>query len=210
MIAAGKVESVLQREIHGVHSLGCHPPFAAVHRLVQFGQLPAILEQLGALLISEGVPFDDLKPGVIHPIVGITDPDLERAQFALRFCLGLRRHPGERIDAPGECFYEVADHRLHLGLRLSREVPLHISLPHSLAERCAGEIHAPLPPRAQFQNSAEGLTVKLEPLFDEGFGHEYCVLPDGMKRQPVLPDVERLPGREGGKPGNRLRMPDDE
>ena len=193
-----KIQCVLQRQIDGVDRLGSHPPLVAIHRLVELGELALVFEQPGALRVAEGVPFDDFEARVILPPVGIADPDLQRLQLLFRFGLGLGRHPGERVNPPGERFHQILNHRLHLRLGLGREVALHVEPAHRLSERRVRVVHAPLPARAQLGNSAKGLAIEAEALVDEALGKEAAVPLHGMKDQPILPRVERLLRGQGG------------
>ena len=48
----GKIQRVLKGKIDGVDRLRSHPPLAAVHRLVELGELAAVFEKLGALRVA--------------------------------------------------------------------------------------------------------------------------------------------------------------
>src|SRR5262249_14458698 len=105
-------------------------------------------------------------------MVGITDTGFKRAEFLLCFCFGLSVHPGECIDSYAKCLHDVVDHRLHICLRLGREVAADVKFSHDLSKRGTGVVDAALPPRTHFRSSAKDLSIKIESLLNKSFRQE--------------------------------------
>ena len=206
----GKIQSVLKRKIDGVHGLRSHPPFAAVDRLVELAKLVTIFEQFGALRVAERVALDDFETRVIAPPVGIAHADLQRVELLLRFDFGFRRHPGQGVDPLGERLDQIGDHGLRLRLGFRGEVALHIQLADRVSQRVIGEIDTALPPRTLLRDSAERLAIKVKTLVDERFWKEGRGLFDRVKREPVLPCIERFPGGQSGQARDGLGLPHDD
>src|SRR4029077_2700605 len=88
-----KVKSVLERKIKGVDRLRSHPPFAAIDRATELGQLVMIFPLARSPVVAKRIIAPDDEPSIIAPRIRVTDTDAQR--FELGFGLFLRRgrHP---------------------------------------------------------------------------------------------------------------------
>jgi hypothetical protein len=130
--------------------------------------------------------------------------------LAFAFGLGRRRHPGQRVDPAGERGHLVLDHRLGAGFFRRREVAGDVELADGLAERAAGGVDRALPALALGRRAAQHLSVEREVLVVERLGQHVGVALGGVKRQVVLPGLERLELDELGDADQRGGLPDHE
>ena len=113
-----------------------------------------------ALVVEEVVA--DPEGGVISPLVRIADLGDEGVALLQGPPLRLVPHPVERADRLAVGLQEVVDEAQHPLLVGRREVPGDVLFADSLAEGPLDEAHAPLPPLALFDGSAQHPPVEVE------------------------------------------------
>src|SRR5438552_15888557 len=74
----GKVEPVLEWKIKGVDRLRSHPPFAAIDRATELGQLVMIFPLARSPVVAKGIVAPDDEPGVIAQGIRVTDTNSQR------------------------------------------------------------------------------------------------------------------------------------
>src|SRR5438105_8148657 len=72
-----EVQSVLKREIKRVDGLRSHPPFVAVNRSTQLGQLMMVFPFRRPPRIPEWIVTPDDESGIIAPSFRVTDADAQ-------------------------------------------------------------------------------------------------------------------------------------
>src|SRR5207302_6550152 len=84
--------------------------------------------------VAQRIVASDDEPGVIAPLIRITDTDAQRLElsFSLFLCRG--RHPTQGIDAMFEGSAQVVHNLLHLSLGRRREIFRDIDFADSVAE----------------------------------------------------------------------------
>ena len=158
---SGEDDLVPQGVVVGVDRLRRHEPFAAVHVLAEFGEVPGYLEARARTCVVEEVVADP-EGGVISPLVRIADLGDEGVALLQGPPFRLVPHPVERADRLAVGLQEVVDEAQHPLLVGRREVPGDVLFADSLAEGPLDEAHAPLPPLALFDGSAQHPPVEVE------------------------------------------------
>src|SRR6266550_8213804 len=131
---SGKVESVLEWEIKRVDCLRSHPPFVAVNRTTQLGELMMVFPFRRSPGIPERIVTPNNEPGIIAPFLRITDANAQGLElgFGLRFCR--RRHPRQRVDAMVEPGKKIFNHLLYRSLGRRREILRDVNFDKSVTE----------------------------------------------------------------------------
>ena len=205
-----EVHRILQRQEDRVHRVRAEPPFAAVDRLPELGELVAIFELLRPPGIAEGVVGADFEAGIVAPVLGVADADGDRLHLAPRLAQRLGRHPGEAGQAPVERLDDVPDHRVDIRLGGRREMPLDIDPADRVEEGVAGRLDGAAVERALLLLAGESAAVEGEAQVVIGLRQHRGHAAGGVEGEPVLPGVERLAGDEGGDAADRLGMPGDD
>ncbi len=205
-----EVERIGQRQVHGIDDLRHHGPLAAVDRAVQLGQVALVVGQFGAADIAVGVAADNIEIGIVDPLVGIADADLQRPKLGQGLLLGRRRHPGQVGNARMIGGQQVVDDGVDLGLGLGREILFRIELADDFTERIVGRRDGTLPARRLLGRTRHGRAVEGEMLVTESLGQDASIAVDGMESQIGLPGIDRLRRHQGRQPRDRARLPDDE
>ena len=154
----------------GIHGLGRHAPFAAVHRLVHPGHVPVPVRHLGAEHRAIEVIGLHHHGGIVAEMVRIADLHGELGELGLGRGLGLGAHPVQLVDPGGQGCADIGHQLQHLGLGFGREVLLHIDLADRLAQRSVGGGHGALPAGTLLGLAAQGLGAELELGVDKGLG----------------------------------------
>ena len=95
-----------------------------------------VIGEHAAIEVPEGVVRTDVERTVAAPAVRIADPDDHRRDLLLRFGLGRRRHPAQRVDAFLERPLDVLHHAVDVGFRRRREVTVDVALADGVSEPC--------------------------------------------------------------------------
>ena len=158
-----------------------------------------VLEEAQPLAVAVGVARLDRQRRVVLPPVGIAD--LDATVCALRiaaFCVSGDIHSQRwmRLLVGGE---QVVDHRLDGGLRLGREVLLHVQPPDRLAERARAVrsvdlVDGPLPSVALLGAAAQHLAVEREARLVERRRHDV-----GLAVEVVEGQVRRARSRPASR-----------
>src|SRR3546814_14957096 len=70
-----EVELILHRQVDRIHGLRRHPPFGAVHRLADLGELVRIFDLPARDLVRIGAVGGDGVAAIIAPAFRVTDAD---------------------------------------------------------------------------------------------------------------------------------------
>ncbi len=189
----GEIDRVADRHVHGVDHLRQHRPRAAIDRLAELGDAPAILERLGALGVADGVAPHDRQTSVVAPRVGVPDADAQRGELLLGLRLRRRRHPAEGVDAaawnrPSIAVTIVSICRLIFGGEPAKDV----QPADRVAERVVGRVERAPPARSTRDHSAELTPEERELLVAERLRQDGRFVLDRTEREVLLPRVERL------------------
>ena len=120
--ARGKDDFVHVGIVVGVDGRRGHVPFAAVHGLIDLGQLAMELESIAALeIVHVGIARHAVS-GIVAPLVRIADLEVHGGQLGQRLLARGIAHPGKRFDIGMQCRDQVLHHlvRARLGLRRKR------------------------------------------------------------------------------------------
>ena len=208
--AGREVHRVLQRQVDRVHGVRAQPPFAAVDRLAELGELVAIFELLRAPGIAEGVVGADLERRIIAPALRIADADGDGLDLAARLGERRRAPSSEAGQAAVEGLDDVADHRLHVGLGRGGEVALDVDLADRVDQRAAGRGDGAALARALLLLAGEDAAVEGEAQIVIGLRqHAAKRLAVWKASQSFQTSSGSLPTR-AEMPRERLRMPGDD
>ncbi len=205
-----EVERVLERQVDRVDRLRGHPPFAAIDRLGDLGQLVAIFGELGRAEIAHRIIGADGDSRIAAPALGIADPDAHRLDLVARLGLGSGRHPIERGHAPVERGEDTLHHHLDVRLGRGRKVTLGVDAADRVAEIDIDGSDRTLLARALLGRSVQRLAVEIEMGIVDRLGQHERHLVDPVEGQPVLPGLQRLAGDEPGETGDRAGLPREE
>ena len=165
----GEDDFIHRRAVIGVHRLRRHAPLFAVDRFAQLGHLARGTKISGAHHVAHQVALDDLQLRVIAPFVRIGDLRRELGQLGLRFFLGFRAHPVQRVDAVLVGGQHVFHQFLHVRLALCREILRDIQFADGFAQHAFDGAHATLPARLVLRHATEYRAVEGKALVDEVF-----------------------------------------
>ena len=96
--ASWEIDTVEVRIVVRIRGRRGHSPLSTVQGLIDLGQLTLQFKLAGPEGVSNRVPTDDQKAGVIAPMFRIADLAFDSGQFRFRFLLGDGRHPIQLVD----------------------------------------------------------------------------------------------------------------
>ena len=112
----------------------------------------------------------DLDGAVVLPPNRVTDLWRELRELGKGLLLGLVSHPVQGLDALLIGLNQVVNERIHLLLRLRREMLLDIDLADCLSEAALDQRNRSLPARTVHRSTGQLLAIELETLSDQVYG----------------------------------------
>ena len=150
--------------IIGVDGLRGHEPFVAIDGFVDARfDVVAVAEAAGAhhvLVVRQALV--NVEGGIVHPLVGIANLDVEGAEFIVGQAFRFVAHPFLCIDALAEGSLQVSDELLHALLGRFGEVFLHVHLAHGHTQRAFNSRQGTLPARTVLFGTAHRVVVELK------------------------------------------------
>ena len=159
-----EADFVGRRVVVGIDSLRGHLPLVSVDGLaILVSNHLAPCEHVGTLCIhpETGLLVDD-EVGVVCPLVGITDFDIEGVELFDGLCLGAVAHPVLHLDALLQRGLQVLHQRGHALFGLSREVFLHVHLSQRFAEAAFDGVDSAFPAGRTLLLSGHDATEEVE------------------------------------------------
>ncbi len=180
---SGGEDDVAQRAVIGVVGLRGHLPVAAVDRPVAAAELEAPFVGGRTPDVADRIVALHHHRRIIARLVRIADLHDIRVEFLERFGLGLRSHPGERLDAVAECALDVGDQGFDLSLCFRRKITIGVKLAGRPVERAEagrrigpaiaarGGEHGSLPAHLLLGLARKRMAVQVEIGIGERLGH---------------------------------------
>ena len=207
----GREDDLVPGEVGiGVDGHRRHEPFAAVHRSAELVDVALMLELVGAHDVAGEVATLDDQRRIVAPLVGIADLGREGGELGPRARLGLRRHPGEVLDAAVHRGEDIVHQPVGRGLGLGREVALDIILADLLAHRARDERDAALPEVLVLGRAVERGAVKGEMRVDERVREIGGVGVERVELHIILQHRHRRGRKNLGGAADRRGLADDE
>ncbi len=188
---------VLDRVVVGVDGLRGHAPLALVHRLADAALAVVPLERHRTLGVAEHVAVGQLQATVVAPLVRVADLQAEVLQLGAGLGLGVLAHPLELVQARAHGHLHVGHQLVHLGLRIGREIQLHVVTADRFAHHRLGEGDTTLPALARLRLAGEELLAELEVGVDEIARQQRRGAVHGMEGLPGLERVQIGVGEDG-------------
>src|SRR5437588_4771678 len=194
---SGKVESVLERKIEGIDRLRSHPPFSAIDRATDLGELMMVFPFVRTPCVARRIVPPDHQAGIITPYLRVTDTDAQSFElgFGLRLCR--RRHPAQAVDATIKSGEKIVNQPLHCSLGRRWEIFRDINFTGGVAEISVDAGDGALPTFALLWNPLECPSIKAEMQVVIAFRKIDGVPVDRVEGQPFLPGLERLAHDQG-------------
>ena len=204
----GEHHLVHWRVVIGVDHCWCHEPFAAIERRAQFGEITIIIKAIGAIGIANCIARHNLHPGIIAPLVGVTDLGIERCQLDPGFFLGLSRHPVGVVDALAHGGQQVFHQIVDLGLGIGGKIFVDIQPANGFTHHVVDAVDAAFPSRLIFRLAGEHLAVEGEVFIDKRLGQHPGTRLQDAQRQIILPHRQRLVIEQFGTAGKGAWLAD--
>ena len=146
----------------GIHGLRSHAPLVLVDGLVDFAEHVVHVELVATHHVGIITVVFDFEAAVVAPLVGVTNLDVDGAQFGMGVNFGAVGHPFGHVDALTEGGDEVLHQGLHAGLCFGGEIFLDIELAKGLAHSSVDNVGDAFPTGPVGFLAAHQLAVEVE------------------------------------------------
>src|ERR1700730_11532362 len=160
-----------------------HAPLVAVHGLPDFCKFASVFKRGGAAQIDGVRGAFDVELGIIAPLIGVADLNIEGLEFFDGGLFCFRVHPGKCGDIGTQGRDKILHHLAGMGLGLRRKIFFDVHLAESFADVAIGGLYAAFPARLKLGGAGKALAVEIKVFLYEGVAESRRIVVDHVPAQ---------------------------